>query len=81
MTAKADTQSILQTYELPSPPAKVWRALTEPELLARWLMNNDIRVPKTTQFSFGLRQLFGDSVIADAELQPYRLRFLGEDLV
>ncbi|WP_043639292.1 SRPBCC family protein [Nonomuraea candida] len=23
------------------PPAKVWRALTEPELLARWLMPND----------------------------------------
>ena len=24
-----------------------------------WLMNNDIRVPKTTQYSVGLRQLFG----------------------
>jgi outer membrane receptor for ferrienterochelin and colicin len=24
-----------------------------------WLMNNDIKVPKTTQFSVGLRQLFG----------------------
>jgi uncharacterized protein YndB with AHSA1/START domain len=25
------------------PPAKVWRALTEPDLLARWLMPNDIK--------------------------------------
>lgn len=28
-----------RTY--PHSPAKVWRALTEPELLARWLMPND----------------------------------------
>jgi hypothetical protein len=25
-----------------------------------WLMNNDLKVPKTTQWSVGLRQLFGD---------------------
>jgi outer membrane receptor protein involved in Fe transport len=25
-----------------------------------WLMNNDIKVPKTTQYSFGVRQLFGE---------------------
>ncbi len=28
--------------ELPHPPAKVWRALTEPALLARWLTTPDI---------------------------------------
>lgn len=26
---------------LPHPPAKVWRALTEPALIAAWLMEND----------------------------------------
>jgi uncharacterized protein YndB with AHSA1/START domain len=26
-----------------SPPAKVWRTLTEPELLAKWIMANDMR--------------------------------------
>lgn len=28
----------------PHPPAKVWRALTEPELLAQWLMPGDFRL-------------------------------------
>ena len=40
--AKADTQTVSLEYDLPYPPAKVWRALTEPELLARWLMANDM---------------------------------------
>ena len=41
--AKAETQSISMEYDLPHPPAKVWRALTEPELLAAWLMATDMR--------------------------------------
>lgn len=29
---------------LPHPPAKVWRALTEPDLIAQWLMPGDFRL-------------------------------------
>lgn len=36
MNAKAETQTISLEYELPHPPAKVWRALTQPELVAAW---------------------------------------------
>src|SRR2546428_1222508 len=39
-------------YDLPHPPAKVWRALTEPELLAAWLMNNDMRPLVGQSFAF-----------------------------
>ena len=28
---------------LPHPPSKVWRALTEPDLIATWLMENDFQ--------------------------------------
>ncbi len=31
------TRSIVADYELPHAPKKVWRALNEPELRARWL--------------------------------------------
>ena len=30
-------ESVIVECELPDPPEKVWRALTEPDLLARWL--------------------------------------------
>jgi uncharacterized protein YndB with AHSA1/START domain len=52
MTAKAEAQSISQLYELPYPPAKVWRALTEPQLLGRWLMSTDMQARQGQSFTF-----------------------------
>lgn len=37
----AETLSIVVERELPYPPSKVWRALTQPHLIAEWLMQND----------------------------------------
>jgi uncharacterized protein YndB with AHSA1/START domain len=50
--ANADKQSISLEYDLPYPPAKVWRALTEPELVAAWLMDNDLRPVVGHSFTF-----------------------------
>lgn len=39
--ALAETRSVVVERELPYPPDKIWRALTEPHLIAEWLMKND----------------------------------------
>ncbi|HEY0255615.1 MAG TPA: SRPBCC domain-containing protein [Kofleriaceae bacterium] len=36
------TKTITISYVLPGSPEKVWRTLTEAQLLAKWLMENDI---------------------------------------
>jgi uncharacterized protein YndB with AHSA1/START domain len=37
-TARSQSESISFEFDLPHPPEKVWRALTEPALLAEWLL-------------------------------------------
>jgi uncharacterized protein YndB with AHSA1/START domain len=36
-------RTVVVERELPYPPGKIWRALTEPTLLGEWLMQNDFR--------------------------------------
>jgi uncharacterized protein YndB with AHSA1/START domain len=36
-----ETLSVVVDREIPFPPEKIWRALTQPELIAEWLMKND----------------------------------------
>ena len=52
MTAKSETKSISMQYDLPHAPEKVWRALTEPKLLASWLMATDMRPVVGNGFTF-----------------------------
>ena len=54
MNANAETQSLSLVYDLAHPPAKVWRALTEPELLAKWVMANDMKPSVGHAFTFRL---------------------------
>jgi uncharacterized protein YndB with AHSA1/START domain len=39
--SEAATRSVVVERELPFPPDKIWRALTQPHLIAEWLMKND----------------------------------------
>jgi uncharacterized protein YndB with AHSA1/START domain len=39
-----DLTTIRVDHFLAHPPAKVWRALTEPELIAQWMMPGDFRL-------------------------------------
>lgn len=38
-----DPRSVVIERDLPHPPAKLWRALTQPHLVEEWLMKGDIR--------------------------------------
>ena len=39
----AETRSVIVEREIPHPPEKIWRALTQPLLIAEWLMKNDFK--------------------------------------
>jgi uncharacterized protein YndB with AHSA1/START domain len=63
---------------LPHPPERVWRALTDPDRLARWLMPNDFRPEVGHRFTFRTAPVPGsgfDGVVACEVLavEPERL--------
>ncbi|HYW15755.1 MAG TPA: SRPBCC domain-containing protein [Allosphingosinicella sp.] len=37
----AEVRTVVVEREFPHPPEKLWRALTQPHLIAEWLMKND----------------------------------------
>ncbi|TIW17913.1 MAG: SRPBCC domain-containing protein [Mesorhizobium sp.] len=53
--------------ELPDPPEKVWRALTEPELLAAWMMPNDMKPETGKRFAFAGPDAPIECEVLDAE--------------
>jgi uncharacterized protein YndB with AHSA1/START domain len=38
-----ETLSVIVEREIPYPPEKLWRALTQPHLIEEWLMKNDFK--------------------------------------
>jgi uncharacterized protein YndB with AHSA1/START domain len=47
-----ETLSVIVEREIPCPPEKIWRALTEPHLLEEWLMKNDFDPVVNHRFNF-----------------------------
>ncbi len=43
MSETAETLSVIVEREVAWPPEKIWRALTQPHLIAEWLMQNDFQ--------------------------------------
>jgi uncharacterized protein YndB with AHSA1/START domain len=39
----AEALSVIVEREVPFPPEKIWRALTQPHLIEEWLMKNDFK--------------------------------------
>ena len=73
MSEKADTQSITMEFDLPQPPPKVWRALTEPELLGKWLMATDTKLAAGLSFTFKTQPARGWDGIVSCEMKEIEL--------
>jgi uncharacterized protein YndB with AHSA1/START domain len=46
-----ETRSVIVEREIPHPPEKIWRALTQPHLIEEWLMKNDFKPAVDHRFS------------------------------
>jgi uncharacterized protein YndB with AHSA1/START domain len=65
MTEPATTRSLVIEREMPHPPEKIWRALTQGPLIEEWLMKNDFQPSVGHRFSFRSTPVPGwDGVIA-----------------
>lgn len=64
------TRDIHHTWFLPHSPDKVWQYLTEPQLLAQWLMENDFKPIVGHSFQFRTKPIvkFGFDGIVNCEV-------------
>ncbi len=47
-----DTRTVVTERDIPFPPDKIWRALTQPQLIEQWLMKSDFAPTVDHTFSF-----------------------------
>ena len=70
------TESIEVDYTLEHPPQEVWRLLTEANLLAMWLMPNDIAPVVGHKFNFRTKPMGDWDGVVDCEVlesEPFTL--------
>jgi uncharacterized protein YndB with AHSA1/START domain len=47
-----ESRSVVVERDIPHPPEKIWRALTQPHLIQEWLMKNDFKPVVGHRFDF-----------------------------
>ena len=68
MNESAQTRTLVIEREMPHPPEKIWRALTEGPLIAEWLMSNDFKPEVGHRFTFRATPVPGWSGIIESEV-------------
>jgi uncharacterized protein YndB with AHSA1/START domain len=63
-----ETRSLVIEKEMPYPPEKIWRALTEGPLIAEWLMSNDFQPVVGHRFTFSATPVPGWNGVIDSEV-------------
>lgn len=69
-TTATETRAVIVEREFAHPPAKIWRALTQPHLVEAWLMKGDVAASVGHGFSFGAE--WGSVDCAVLEVEPER---------
>ncbi len=67
-SAATKTLSVVVERDLPFPPEKIWRALTQPHLIEEWLMKNDFK--PVVDHRFKLRADWGAVDCQVLEVEP-----------
>lgn len=52
MTATPPLRTVVVERQIAFPPERIWRALTQPHLIAEWLMHNDFKLAIGQRFKF-----------------------------
>jgi uncharacterized protein YndB with AHSA1/START domain len=68
MTDIAPTRSVVIEREMAHPPEKIWRALTEGQLIEEWLMTNDFQPVVGHRFTFRAKPAPGWNGIIECEV-------------
>jgi len=69
MTEPAASRTLVIEREMPHPPEKVWRALTQGPLIEEWLMKNDFQPVVGHRFSFRSTPVPGWDGVIESEVQ------------
>jgi uncharacterized protein YndB with AHSA1/START domain len=62
------TRSLVVEREMPHPPEKIWRALTQSPLIADWLMQNDFQPIVGHRFNFRAAPMAHWNGVTDCEV-------------
>lgn len=65
-----ETLSVVVERNVPYAPEKIWRALTQPHLIAEWLMKNDFKLAVDRRFT--LRGDWGSVDCRVLEIEPHK---------
>ena len=63
-----ETLSVVVEREIPFPPEKIWRALTQPHLIEEWLMKNDFKPVAGHRFNLRRDPQPNVSVVVDCQV-------------
>ena len=84
MTDTAATRTLVMEREMPHPPEKIWRALTEGPLIEQWLMKNDFEPVVDHKFTFRATPVPKWNGVIDSEVlvvePPSRLSYRWESM-